>query len=147
MKVLLLDNVKDTGKKGAIVTVADGLARNKLIPLKKAVEATPSNIAKYQHLAAQSPIANGIHESQNRIMEICAQTPITLSGKSDSHGSLYQSVHESDILKELHRILPKELLSQLTTKNITIPTPIKKLGDHTIVLFGSRTIPITVTNK
>ncbi len=129
MKVLLLDNVKDIGKKGAVVTVADGLARNKLIPLKKALEATPGNLAKYQNLTNTGQSTS--NEVPPKVYETLAESPLAIPARADSHGSLYKAIHEREIVSAIHARIPAHLRSSIHQEHIHIPV-IKKTGKYTI---------------
>lgn len=132
MQVILLDNVKDIGKKGQSVKVSDGLARNKLIPLKKAAEATPGNIAKYKDLIknTQPDAPQGIPP---KVLEVLETSPLIIPARCDNQGSLYKAINEREVLRAIHANIPAHLRQFVLQNHITIPV-IKKTGKYTIKL-------------
>lgn len=115
MKVILLADVKGQGKKGELVNISDGYARNYLLPRKLAVEATADalNAKNNADLAAK----RRIDEERSRatsMKEELASKPVKISAKAGSGGRLFGSVTTkeiSDALKEQHGIdIPKNRL-------------------------------------
>jgi ribosomal protein L9 len=146
MKVLLLDNVKDIGKKGAVVTVADGMARNKLIPLKKAIEATPANIQKYQHITVSATTPGNEKVSIKHILDTHNIAEVLLTSKADGTGSLFKSIHEKDILAVLYKHLPKHLHGSITESAFSNFKALKKIGS-TIITLGDAQLRISIANQ
>ena len=116
MKVILLKDVKGSGKAGDIVKVSDGYARNMLIPKGLAKEATQGNIKTL--------------EKQKEKMETLTVDIVTKGGEG---GRLFGSVTSKDIadaLKEQHGI-------EVDKKKVVLDNPIKEVGvkEVTVKLF------------
>lgn len=145
MKLILLDNIKKIGTKGSIVTVADGLALGKLIPEKKAIEATPANIAKLEATKKDNKTAVTIDQTyKNQAYAFLNNHTVVLNTHADHHGTLYQSIKPSQIFAVLKDALPRDVVKHLREVDIIIPTPMKKTGDHTYRLYEKE---FTVTVK
>lgn len=108
MKVILTQDLKGTGTKGQIVNVADGFARNALIPKGIAIEATPKALSllktKTDAVMHSKEIAL---EAAKKISERLSGIEIKVSAKAGANGKLFGSVTSKDIaekLKKLHKI-------------------------------------------
>lgn len=144
MKVVLTDKVKSLGNIGEIVNVSEGYARNFLIPNRKAKLADEGNekqMADYQKMLAKK-----VAEEKSAAEEVAKElkkTNITLIKKVGGNGKLFGSVTNSDISKALE----KEGVN-VERRMISIPTPIKTLGEHQVEakLFTGVdvTFPVTV---
>jgi len=129
MIVILLKDVKGTGKAGDIVKVSDGYARNMLIPKGFAQEATDGNIRnleKQKAIAAEKRAAE--KAKAEALAEKLSSVGIEIKTKSGEGGRLFGSITSKDIaeaLKEQHKI-------DVDKKNILLDSPIKQIGDHEI---------------
>ena len=101
MKVILLEDVKPHGKKGDIVDISDGYARNFILPKKKGVEATPKNLndLKLQNTNAAKVAQEKLEDAQALAKEIAAK-PITVKVKSGVEGKIFGSVSTKEIAAE-----------------------------------------------
>jgi len=129
MKIILLQDVKDAGKKYDIKEVADGYARNFLFPNKLAEPATPSALKKLENL--KSKLGKEELELKKRLEEIVRKigdTTLEFSLKTDGKGGIFGSVTKEMILKALreHGLVTKERV------DVTLDHPIKELGDHKV---------------
>lgn len=128
MKVILKETVEALGRRGALVTVADGYARNFLIPQHLAVLATPENLRKIEserkaYLARE---AKRIEDAQE-IAGAIAKLQFTVSMKANDDGHLFGSVSE--------RIIADALAVEKITvepKMVRIDTPIRELGVYDV---------------
>jgi len=109
MKVILQQDVKDHGKKGQLIEVSDGYARNFLLPKKLAVQATADNLntMKQQEKAKQKKMELEKAEAQKAAarLESCV---VKIQAKAGSAGKLFGSITSkeiSDALNEQHGIL------------------------------------------
>ena len=124
MKVILLDNIQGHGKKGDIVTVNDGYARNYLLPKKLAVEATKAVLNEIQQKVAKEQRL--LKEERDAALLVAQQlkgTAVTVKMRCGEDGKMYGSVTNQDIQNGL-----KELGYDIDKKKITIRDTIKTLG-------------------
>lgn len=128
MKVILKEDVKNLGKMGDIVNVAEGHARNFLIPQKLAVEAITKNI---KALERQKKIiqekANKEKNSAQALSEKIAALNLTIKAKAGEEEKLFGSITSMDIAAEL-----KNEGLDIDKKKISIDEPIKRLGAYTV---------------
>jgi len=131
MKVILLKDVKDFGKKGEIKNVSDGYARNFLFPQKSAKVVTESlikEIEKEKELEAQKA-EKELATTQELVKKVDGQE-IEIAAKVDEEGKLYGSINETKISETL-----KILKFNVNKKQIKIPQPIKEVGEHPVTLL------------
>ena len=93
MKVILLEDVKTLGKKGAIVEVSDGYARNAILPKKLGVEATPKNLndLKLQNQHADK-VAQENYENALELAKKLEEVKVVVNLKKGENGKLFGSV-------------------------------------------------------
>lgn len=102
MKVILLSDVQGQGKKGAIVEVNDGYARNFLIPRKLAVEATKSLLNEYQQrLQKEERIAREQREAAMELKKRLSGMVLTIRVRCGEDGKMYGSVGGQDVVNAL----------------------------------------------
>ncbi len=126
MKVILLQDVKGTGKKGEVVNVSDGYARNFLFPRKLALEATPKNLneLKKRQKAEEAKRQQEIEEAK-KLVEKLKDITVVIKAKSGESGKLFGSVTNKEIAEELE----KQHKIKLDRKKIVLPEPIKQVGE------------------
>ena len=129
MKVILNQDIKGKGKKGQLVDVSDGYARNYLLPKKLAKEATNENInimnGKNDAEEHRRQVALEEAAQQKEKME---QVEVVLTAKSGENGKLFGSITSKDVaeaLKMQHHI-------KLDKKKFVMPEGIKMLGTTTV---------------
>lgn len=125
MKVILLADVKSLGKKGDMVNVSDGYARNMLFPKKLGVEANAKNLndLKLQNAHADK-VAQEQLDAAKALEEDIAKKSITVSIKVGEGGKTFGSVST----KEIAEAAKEQLGLELDKKKIQLPSPIKALG-------------------
>ena len=128
MKVILLQDVKGTGKKGEIKNVADGYARNMLLPKGYAVEATSSNMNKLEgaQASAQHKIDVDIQSAKEAAAKIKGRK-INIAAKAGSNGKLFGSVTAANVADSL----AEQLGVKVDKKKIVLSTDIKNFGSYT----------------
>ncbi|TDI12162.1 MAG: 50S ribosomal protein L9 [Acidobacteria bacterium] len=128
MEVILIDDVFELGKRGTVVTVADGYGRNYLIPKSLAIPATPGNrkMIEQQRLAMAKKESKYQEEAELLTQEL-NQLHLMLSRKSGETGTLFGSVTSKDIADLL-----KTTGIQLDRRKIVLNQPIKSIGNYTI---------------
>ena len=129
MKVILLEDVKSLGKKGEIVTVSDGYARNMLLPKKKGVEATPANLnqLKLQNKHADKMAKEALEAAKAFKTEI-EKSQITLSIRTGENGKVFGSVSA----KEIAEAAKAQCGFDIDKKKIQMDGPIKELGERQV---------------
>ena len=146
MKVIYLQDVKGSGKKGEIKNVADGYARNLLFPKGLAVEATPENLNKLkgQQDSAQHKIDMDVQAAKEAAAKLKGQK-IIIKAKAGSNDRLFGSVTSGNVADALN----EQLGIKVDKKKITLSTDIKNFGSYTasIKLYNgiSETIDVEVT--
>lgn len=134
MKVILLQDVKGQGKKGEIVNVSDGYARNFLFPRNMAEEANAQNLNNAQ--LRKDAAAHRVVVEREKAAELAKkleQNGIVIKGNAGSAGRLFGSITNTEISQELE----KQTGYQIDKKKIVLQSPIKEIGtyDVTIKLF------------
>jgi large subunit ribosomal protein L9 len=128
MEVILRDHVENLGERGEIVKVADGYARNFLLPRNLALPATDGNKMR---VARERKITESREADERQGAEAMASRlsalELTIARKVGENNHLYGSVTNADIA---------ELLAQkgfeIDRRKILLPDPIKTLGDNTV---------------
>ena len=117
--------MKSLGKKGDIVTVSDGYARNMLLPKKLGVEATPKNLNDMKlRNAHEEKLAQEALDEAERFAEEIGKSQLNLSIKIGEGGRAFGSVSA----KEIADAAKKQLGFDLDKKKIQMDGPIKELG-------------------
>ena len=129
MKVILLQDVKGKGKKGQMLEVSDGYARNFMLPRKLAIEATPDaiNTMKMNDKATAERIAREKAEALEISKKLRAMT-LTVKAKGGGAGRLFGSVTNQEIADALE----KNGGIKLDKRKIVIAAPIKAVGTYTV---------------
>lgn len=142
MKVILLQDVKGKGKKGQLLDISDGYARNYMLPRKMAMEATPDaiNTMRMNDKAAQERVAREKAEAMavsGRLREMT----VTVTARGGGSGRLFGSVTNAEIADAL----AKEGI-KLDKRKIVIAEPIKNVGTYTVTckLGYEISAPLTV---
>ena len=143
MKVILRSDISNLGKRGDIVDVADGHARNYLLPRGLAITASDGAVNQ----ASAMRRARDLRDAQDRdAAQTVAQTlvakTISIAVKAGAEGRLYGSVTSSDVAAAVE----EQTGIVLDRKKLVMPDHIKTTGDHTVVakLHSDVEFPITV---
>lgn len=143
MKVILLQDVKGKGKKGQMLEISDGYARNYLLPRKLAVEATADavNTKKMNDKAAAEKEAKERAEAVETSKKLRELT-LTVAAKGGGAGKLFGSVTNQEIADALKA----NAGINLDKRKIVISDPIKNVGTYTVQckLGYEITAPLTV---
>lgn len=129
MKIILLEDVKALGKKGEIVNVSDGYARNAILPKKLGVEATGKNLndLKLQNQHAQKQAAENLENAKLLAKEI-EQKKVVIKIKSGEGGKIFGSVST----KEIAQAAKEQTGLDLDKKKMQLQDPIKALGTYEV---------------
>ena len=131
MKVIFLQDVKGSGKKGEVKTVADGYARNTLLPKGYAVEATAKNmnLLEGQKASAQHKIGLEIAAAKEAAAKVKGKK-VKISAKAGSNGKLFGSVTAGNVADALN----EQFGVKVDKKKIALSTDIKNFGSYTAVI-------------
>lgn len=131
MKLILLEDVRKVGRKGDIVNVSDGYAKNCLLPKKLAVEATNSNLNDIQlkKRSDEKRRAEELAEAQ-KTAELLKEKSITVLVKAGENGKVFGSVTG----KEIAASIKKQTGIEVDKKKISLDDPIKEIGEKEILI-------------
>jgi large subunit ribosomal protein L9 len=128
MEVILREHVENLGRRGDVVKVAEGYARNFLLPRKLALLATPANkkVVERQRKIVEA------HEAEERagaeaLATRLGQVEIIMARRVGEHETLYGSVTSTDIVEDLAK---KGF--EIDKRKVQLPEPLKQLGEHTV---------------
>jgi large subunit ribosomal protein L9 len=129
MKVILLQDVEGLGKAGELKDVANGYARNFLVPKKLAAGATPQLLANYQQrIAAQQHRLEKQSEQNQQQAERLSQITLTFKARVGREGRLYGSITSQDIAAGLRE---SEGIA-IDRRMVDLPDPIRRLGTYQV---------------
>lgn len=129
MKVVLLEDIKSLGKKGDIVEVSEGYARNFIVPKKKGVEANHENLNTLKlQKANEEKKAKAKLEEAKALAEKLSNSSVSLSIKGGKDGRTFGSVSS----KEIEEAIKTQLQLDVDKKKLVIAEPIKTFGVHEV---------------
>ena len=131
MQIVLLQDVKSLGKKGDVVKVNDGYARNYILPKKLGVEANAANLndLKLQKANTEKIEAAKVAEAK-ALSEKLKDASVNLKIKTGEGGRTFGSVTG----KEIAQAVKSELGIELDKKRIVLQEPIKSVGSHIVTV-------------
>jgi len=142
VKVVFLQDVEGSGRVGEIKNVADGFARNFLLPQGLAAPATAAAIKKAEaRAAAEARRQATLDEQAQALAEKLAGSAIIIVAKAGSKGRLFGSVTQADIAQEITNILGQEV----DRHQVLLAEPIKEVGTHEFALQLTRNVQPTVS--
>lgn len=129
MKIILLEDVKSLGKKGQVVNVSDGYARNFILPKKLGLEANDKNMneLKLQKAHAEK-LAQEKYEEAKALAAKLEAGQVVLRIKTGEGGKLFGSVSTKEIAAEVNT----QLGLSVDKKKMQLSEPIKSLGTHLV---------------
>ena len=127
MKVILLSDVKGTGKKGEVKNVSDGYAHNFLIGKGLALEATPANLNQLagQQASAQHKLDVAKAEAEENAKKLSGKT-VTVRAKAGQEGRLFGAVTPGNVADAI----AAELGIQLDKRKISVTGEMKTTGEY-----------------
>ncbi len=129
MKVILLEDVKSLGKKGEIVDISDGYARNFILPKKKGIEATSKNLNDLKlQKANDDKIALENLEAAKKLAAELESEPVEIKIKTGEGGKLFGAI----ATKEIAAAVKEQRNLDVDKKKIVLEEPIKELGTHEV---------------
>ena len=129
MKGILLEDVKNVGKKGQIINAKDGYARNFLFPKNMAIEATEVNLKNLENAKKKKEEKEREAFEEARVLEEeLMQIVIVIKTKAGENGKLFGSI----TTKEISELLEKEHKIIIDKKKFDLDEPIKTLGEYNV---------------
>jgi large subunit ribosomal protein L9 len=143
VKVVLRSDVSGIGRKGDVREVANGYARNYLLPRGLAFKATPGVEAQAEGMRRARALKQASELADARVLaELLASAPVRITVRSGKEGKLFGSVGSSDIVSAIS----KQLGVTIERRQIELPEPIKAVGSYQVPveLHSELTVPVTV---
>ena len=129
MQVILLEDVKSLGKKGDVVKVSDGYARNFILPKKLGLEATDKNLKELAiQKAEEEARQKAIYEEAVEFGKKLESKSVTLEIKGGEGGRTFGSV----TAKEIAAAIEEQLGFDIDKKKLVLADPIKNAGSYTV---------------
>jgi len=145
MQIILQEDVDKLGHRGQLVEVAEGYARNYLLPHKYAIEATPGNMKRLDKMRAAFAKKEAVEKDDaQKLAELLAAVSLKFSRRTGDEDHLFGSVTSGDIAEALDAKGFK-----IDKKKIQLAEPIKALGDFEVPVKLHReiTTPVKVHVK
>ena len=135
MQVILTADVDNLGGANELVTVRNGYARNFLIPQKKAIEASPSNLKQMEEkLKVKAKKEEKLLSEINSVIAKLKESPLTIGAKTGTSGKIFGSVTSL----QLSRAIRDQKGFEIDRKRISITDEVKELGLHKATIdFGN----------
>ena len=144
MQIVLLEDVKSLGKKGEIVKVNEGYARNFILPKKLGVEATPKNLndLKLKKANEEKVAAQQLAEARELGTKL-EKASVTLSIKAGENGKAFGSVSG----KEISKAVQDQLGLEIDKKKLVLPEPLKTFGTHEVPVKLHRDVTVKLADR
>lgn len=144
MRVVLRADVKGLGRRGDVCEVADGYARNYLVPHGLALKSSPGAERQASEMRRAAALARAAGKADaEAIASRLAPTVIELSANATATGYLYGSVSAADIVAAVKN----QIGAVVEPKSVVLDTPLRETGSHTVFfrLYEGVEVPVTVT--
>lgn len=143
MRIILQEDIEKLGTRGQLVEVAEGYARNFLLPRKLALEATAGNLKRLDRMRAVFAKKEATEkESAQMLAELLGTVTVTLARKAGENDQLFGSVTSADIADAL-----AALGYNVEKRKITLADPIKTVGEYDVPVKLHREVAGTVKVK
>lgn len=142
MKVILSNDVDKLGQKGDVVTVADGYARNYLLPKGLALAATKGALRQADQMQrARAEREQKARDEAAARVSILGSSPVYISARAGEGGRLFGSVTSSDVA----RAVEDQLDQKVDRHDVRLEEPIRSLGTHQVEVHLHRDVNALVT--
>jgi large subunit ribosomal protein L9 len=142
MKVILADDVDKLGRKGDVVMVADGFARNYLVPKGLALMATKGSLRQAELMQrARAEQEQKAKEAASEKVAHFASATVYISARAGEGGRLFGSVTKADVARGIE----EQLGEAVDRHNINLEDPIRTLGTHAVELHLHDEVKALVT--
>jgi len=140
MQIILQEDVEKLGNRGEVVSVAEGYARNFLLPRKLALEATPGNMKRLEKMRTVFAKKEATEKADaEKLAELLATVSLAITRKAGENDQLFGSVTSADI--------SEALAAQgytIDKRKILLADPIKIVGDHQVPVKLHREVQANV---
>ena len=142
MKVILTKDVEDLGNKGAVVNVADGYARNYLVPRSLAVKATDGALrqAEAMRVAREEALIAARQEAEGYAQSLTG-TRVVVAARACDEGKLFGSIGDGDIAAAITKFTGITVDRRI----VEIDAPIREIGLHEVMLRPHPEVEFAVT--
>lgn len=131
MKVILLQDVKGSGKKGDVINASDGYARNFLLPKNLAVEANAANMTQLNNQKSSVEHKKAVNRDNSKLLkERLENKKIVIKAKSGDNGKLFGAVTSIDIEKAIK----EQVQIEVDKRKVVLKDSIKALGEYEVVV-------------
>ena len=142
MKVILAADVEKLGHKGDVVTVADGYARNFLVPKGLALTASKGALKQAEQMRrAREEETKKAKEAAAAKVATLGASPVYISARAGEEGKLFGSVTNSDVA----RAIVEQLGEEVDRRQIRLEDPIRTLGSHQVEIHLHEEVNALVT--
>jgi large subunit ribosomal protein L9 len=142
VKLLLTTDVDNLGRKGDVVEVSDGYARNYLLPRNHAIKASEGAVqAATKAREAREAAERQAREQAEQIAATLIGTRVVLAAQAGDEGKLYGSIAGGDVAEGIRKFTGVEL----ERKNIRLERPIRAIGLHEVAIALHPEVEFTLT--
>ena len=142
MKVILTKDVPELGKKGDVVDVADGYARNYLVPRALGVKASAGNLKDAERMRqARIDSERRAREEADQIKDALTGTRVVIAARAGDEGKLFGSIGPGDVAEAIKTFVGLEV----PRSNIVVQPPIRAIGLHEITVRTHPEVEFPVT--
>ena len=142
MKVILAADVEKLGHKGDVVTVADGYARNFLVPKGLALTASKGALKQAEQMRrAREEETKKAKEAAAAKVATLGASPVYISARAGEEGKLFGSVTNSDVA----RAIVEQLGEEVDRRQVRLDDPIRSLGTHQVEIHLHEEVNALVT--
>jgi large subunit ribosomal protein L9 len=142
MRVILTKDVPDLGNKGEVVDVADGYARNYLVPQSFAVKATAGTVRQAEAMSrARVDAERKALESAEQLAQSLVGSRVVVAARAGDEGRLFGSVGVADVTEAIKKFTGVDVDREI----VRIDTPIKEIGLHEVAVQPHPDVEFKVT--
>ena len=142
MKLILKEDISKLGRKGDIVNVAKGYARNYLIPKNMAMVATTKNVTMAERMQAKrQAVLEESSELADSMQQALADAHLVIAQNSTDEGTLYAGVTNTQIIESIEKFST----FKLEEDQVIVENQVKEIGLHTVKIQLSTDVNFDVT--
>lgn len=142
MKVILATDIEKLGRKGDVVTVADGYGRNFLVPKGLALMASKGALKQAELMRkSREELERKAKDAAAAKVAILGATPVYISARAGEEGKLFGSVTNSDVA----RAIAEQLGEEIDRRHIRLEDPIRTIGTHQVEVHLHEEVNALVT--